>query len=63
MASSCFVCKKTSGTGMNVSHSHIRTKRRWKPNLQSFKTSLKGTVQTIRVCTKCIKAGKVQKVF
>lgn len=63
MASSCFICAKTSGVGMNVSHSHIRTKRRWKPNLQNFKTSIGGTVKTIRVCTKCIKAGKVMKVF
>lgn len=63
MASSCFVCAKTTGVGMSVSHSHIRTKRRWKPNLQNFKTSLGGTVKTIRVCTKCIKAGKVRKVF
>lgn len=63
MASSCFVCAKSSGVGMSVSHSHVRTKRRWKPNLQNFKTSIGGTVKTVSVCTKCIKAGKVRKVF
>ena len=30
----CEVCGKTIQTGMKVSHSHIRTKRKWKPNLQ-----------------------------
>ena len=63
MAASCFVCKKASGVGMSVSHSHIRTKRRWKPNLQNFKTKIAGQVKTVRVCTKCIKAGKLMKVF
>ncbi|MBI4864775.1 MAG: 50S ribosomal protein L28 [Candidatus Riflebacteria bacterium] len=62
MATSCYVCHKTSSVGMAVSHSHIRTKRRWRPNLQNFKTKIAGRVMTIRVCTKCIKAGKVLKV-
>jgi large subunit ribosomal protein L28 len=48
---------------MKVSHSNIRTKRRWKPNLQNVKTSIHGRIMHIRVCTKCIKAGKVQKVL
>ncbi|MCX4265966.1 MAG: 50S ribosomal protein L28, partial [Firmicutes bacterium] len=30
----CEVCGKTLQPGMKVSHAHIRTKRKWKPNLQ-----------------------------
>lgn len=35
MSQRCQVTGKTPQTGMNVSHSHIRTKKRWLPNLQS----------------------------
>ena len=39
-----------------------RTKRRWLPNLQSAKVLVEGQPTRIRVCTKCLKAGKVAKV-
>jgi large subunit ribosomal protein L28 len=45
--------------GMNVSHSHVRTKRRWLPNIQRVKAIQDGSPVTLRVCTKCLKAGKV----
>jgi large subunit ribosomal protein L28 len=48
-------------TGYNVSHSHVRTKRRWLPNLQDVKTVLKGRPVRLRVCAKCLKAGKVTR--
>ncbi|HEX3900953.1 MAG TPA: 50S ribosomal protein L28, partial [Mycobacteriales bacterium] len=32
MASVCDVCGKGPGFGMNVSHSHRRTRRRFNPN-------------------------------
>jgi large subunit ribosomal protein L28 len=44
---------------MNVSHSHVRTKRRWLPNLQRVKAIREGTPVTMRVCAKCLKANKV----
>ncbi|MCB0982303.1 MAG: 50S ribosomal protein L28, partial [Ilumatobacter sp.] len=34
MAAVCEVCGKGPSWGMNVSHSHRRTKRRWNPNIQ-----------------------------
>ena len=34
MASVCEICGKKPSFGMNVSHSHRRTKRRWNPNIQ-----------------------------
>lgn len=61
MATSCFICNKGSVVGNLVSHSNRKTKRRWRPNLQSVRASIKGTTQTVKVCTKCIKAGKIQK--
>lgn len=58
----CEVCGKGPSSGCNVSHSHVRTKRVWNPNLQKVKTVVGSKVQRIRVCTKCMKAGKVKIV-
>ncbi len=57
----CAICGKEPATGSKVSHSHVKTKRRWLPNLQKVKTDIEGNVRTIRVCTKCLKAGKVKR--
>jgi large subunit ribosomal protein L28 len=38
------------------------TKRRWLVNLVSMRGMIKGKVQRLRVCTRCLKAGKVVKV-
>lgn len=61
MAKVCAVCAKGPSTGFNVSHSHRHTKRRWLPNLQSVRADLNGTVRKLRVCTSCLKAGKVHR--
>ncbi|MBQ4494852.1 MAG: 50S ribosomal protein L28, partial [Selenomonadaceae bacterium] len=34
MSAYCEICKKGAMSGMNVSHSHLKTKRKWKPNIQ-----------------------------
>ena len=59
----CEVCGKTIQTGMKVSHSHIRTKRKWKPNLQRFRVVVGGTPQRLTVCTRCLRSGKVQRAI
>ena len=60
MASVCDVCGKGPGFGHNVSHSHRRTNRRWNPNIQSVRTPAGGgNTKKLKVCTSCIKAGKV----
>jgi large subunit ribosomal protein L28 len=61
MAKVCEICGKKPSVGNNVSHAHNLTKRRWLPNLQSVRAKVDGQTKTMRVCTKCIKAGKVQK--
>ena len=62
MAARCAVCGKGPQTGYTVSHSHIRTKRRFLPNLQPVRTTVDGQNVRVRVCAKCLKAGKVQRV-
>lgn len=59
----CEVCGKTMQTGMKVSHSHIRTKRKWKPNLQKVRVVVGGAPQRMNVCTRCLRSGKVQRAI
>jgi large subunit ribosomal protein L28 len=56
------MCAKKPGFGMSVSHSHRRTKRRWNPNIQTVRVSSQGRRNTkMKVCTSCLKAGKVAR--
>lgn len=61
MSKRCEVCGKGPQFGNRVSHANNRTKRRFEPNLQSVRALLGATVRRIRVCTRCLKAGKITK--
>ena len=61
MARICEICGKKPKSGNNVSHAHNKTRRRWLPNLKRVKAKINGTVKRIRVCTACIRSGKVIK--
>ena len=37
------------------------SKRKFKPNLQRLRAVTNGTVRRIRVCTQCIRSGRVQR--
>ena len=62
MSRKCEVCGKGPMTGNNVSHANNRTKRRWLPNLQPVKVMINGQPKRIKVCTQCIRSGKIEKV-
>ncbi len=62
MARRCEICGKSPRSGNNVSHANNKTKRRWLPNLQKVRANVNGSARTVRVCTRCIKAGKIEKV-
>ena len=61
MAATCDVCGKGPGFGNNVSHSQVKTKRRWDPNIQRVRALISGTPKRLNVCTSCLKAGKVER--
>ena len=63
MAKVCEICGKKPITGNNVSHSHHKTRRRWLPNLQMVRAKIDGVVKRIKVCTNCLKSGKVLKAI
>lgn len=62
MAKVCEICGKKPNFGNTVSHAHNVLKRRWNPNLQTVRANVNGSVKRIKVCTSCLKAGKVMKV-
>ena len=61
VASVCEICGKGPGFGKSVSHSHVRTNRRWNPNIQRVRAVVAGTPKRLNVCTSCLKAGKVTR--
>jgi large subunit ribosomal protein L28 len=61
MAQVCEVCGKGPQFGNNISHAHNVTRRRWNVNLQAVRALVNGAPKRIRVCTSCIKSGKVAK--
>ncbi len=62
MARECYVCGKKPTYGNNVSHANNKTRRRWLPNLQRVRIQTdEGENQRVRVCTRCISAGKIRK--
>lgn len=61
MSKICEICGKSPQFGKSISHSHRRSNRRFLPNIQRVRTEVNGDRVRLRVCTSCIKAGKVQK--
>ena len=61
MAKVCEVCGRGPQFGNRISHAHNVSKRRWNLNLQTVRAIVKGTSKRIRVCTSCIRNGKIQK--
>lgn len=58
----CECCGKMPQSGHLVSHSNIKTKRVFRPNLQKVRHQFPdGTVRRITVCTRCIRSGYVTK--
>jgi large subunit ribosomal protein L28 len=51
----CDICGKTPSFGNNVSHSMVRTKRQWKPNIQKITIYRDGKPQKVKVCARCLR--------
>ena len=55
----CQICNKGPVYGHRVSHAHNLTKRRWEPNLQHVHVVVGKTRKSMRVCTSCIRSGRI----
>ena len=75
MARRCAICGKGPHSGNQYTHRGLakaaggvgikvtgKTKRVFAPNLQTVKARIKGTVKRVKVCTRCLRSGKVEKV-
>ncbi|MBU0683560.1 MAG: 50S ribosomal protein L28 [Candidatus Omnitrophica bacterium] len=74
MAKECFICGKKPVSGRSISRRGMAkskggvgqrvtgtTLRRFSPNIQTAHALIDGKKKKIKVCAKCLKAGKVQK--
>jgi large subunit ribosomal protein L28 len=61
MSRKCEICGKGTAFGNTVSHAKNRSRRTWYPNLLEVKTKVDGSIKTVKLCTRCLKAGKVVK--
>src|SRR5947209_4953433 len=61
MAQQCEICGKKPQAGNRISHAHNVTKRRWNVNLRPVHAKVAGQGKRIRVCTSCLRSGKVVK--
>ncbi len=61
MSRVCSICGKGVQFGNKVSHANNKTKKVSYPNLHIVKAVVNGSSKRIKVCSKCLKAGKVKK--
>jgi len=61
MSKSCEICGKRPVVGRQHSHANNVSARRFEPNLQLVRAIINRGVKRIRVCTRCLRSGKVTK--
>ena len=61
MAMKCTICGKGPSFGNVVSHANNTRRRRWNPNLQRVRAVVDGVRLRVRVCTSCIRSGRITK--
>ena len=61
MSRVCSVCGKGKHSGNTVSHSNKHNKRTWSANLRTVKAIVDGTPKRVKVCTRCLRSGKVER--
>ncbi len=61
MARVCDVCGKGPRFGNKISHAHNVSRRRWNVNLRPVRARVMGSTKRLRVCTSCLRSGKVVK--
>lgn len=61
MAQRCEMCGKGPRYGNVISHANNTRRRRWNVNLRRVKAIVDGVRKHVRVCTACIRAGRVKK--
>ena len=63
MSKKCEICGKGQVSGNQVSHSNRHSKRKWNANIQSVRIMDNGTVRRAKVCTRCMRSGKIERAI
>ena len=63
MSRKCEVCGNGQVSGNKVSHSNRHSRRKWNANIQTIRNKDNGTIRRANVCTKCMRAGKVNRAI
>ncbi|MEW5821241.1 MAG: 50S ribosomal protein L28 [Cyanobacteriota bacterium] len=63
MSKVCDICGKSSNKANKVSFSNKHHRHRQNPNLQPVKTLVNGAPKKLKVCTSCLRADKVKRVY
>lgn len=50
--------KKKGGAGQHIG---VKSKRTFKPNIVKIRALFNGNKKSVKICTRCLKAGKVVK--
>jgi large subunit ribosomal protein L28 len=61
MAQRCGICGKGPRYGNIISHANNTRRRRWNPNLRRVRAIVNGVRKHVRVCTACLRSGRVKK--
>jgi len=61
----CELCDKTRQTGHRISITRSQVSRRanrvWKTNVKKIRINDNGHARTIKICTSCLRSGKVTR--
>ena len=57
----CELCGKGPHFGKVIGHANNTRRRRWNPNLKNVRALVNGARKQMRVCTACIRDGRVKK--
>jgi len=61
MAQRCEICGRGPHYGNRISHAHNVRRRRWNVNLRRVRALVNGVRKQLRVCTACLRSGRVRK--
>ena len=63
MSRECEICGKKRMLGNNVSHANNRNRREFRPNLVTVRAKVNGAAKRIKICTRCLRSGRIVKAW
>ena len=58
----CAICGKGAYFGNNVSHSHRRSNKMFRPNIKNVRVLTEGgNAKKMYICTSCLRSGYVER--